>query len=255
MSMGDPPDFAAENEPEAGKSASDEPSTPGMTDAPVSPPLPDGTLWGEVGAVLAIGVVPHILATGVSLWAPQAPPLPYWLDAIQLMVWSGCVIFVALYLIQRSGESWERFGMSRPRLWDVLFGLGLFLASDCLWMFCGGLVTWEAWATTDYQFPRLQHPADYGLMVIRHGANGFAEELVTRAYLVTRFEYLLKSRGAAVVLAAALFASYHGYQGVAGIAHTLAFGLLYGVAFLMLRRVWPLAIGHALFNIRLELAA
>ncbi|MBI3721260.1 MAG: CPBP family intramembrane metalloprotease, partial [Fimbriimonas ginsengisoli] len=92
-------------------------------------------------------------------------------------------------------------------------------------------------------------------MVLGHGASGFAQELVTRAYLVTRFELLLRSRAAAVLLSAALFAAYHGYQSTAAVATAMAVGVAYGVAFLLVRRVWPLAIGHALYNIRLDLAA
>ena len=41
----------------------------------------------------------------------------------------------------------------------------------------------------------------------------------------------------------------------AGAAYAALFGLVYGSAYLLLRRVWPLAIGHALYNIRLDLAS
>jgi membrane protease YdiL (CAAX protease family) len=52
-----------------------------------------------------------------------------------------------------------------------------------------------------------------------------------------------------------LFAAYHAYQGAAGAAYSLTFGLAYGIAFLAIRRVWPLVIGHALYNICLEVLA
>jgi membrane protease YdiL (CAAX protease family) len=220
----------------------------------VSPAQTDRTLWGEVCAVLAVGVVPHLLSAGITLRIPPESPLPYWIDAIQLTVLSGCTIYVTLYLIHRGGESWERFGMPRPSLWDVLLGVGLLFASMALWFWCG-LVAWGTGATSDYSYSLPETPADYALMVPKFGASAFSEELVTRVYLITRFEYLLRSRGSAVVLSAVLFATYHGYQGVVGLVDTMAFGLVYGVAFLLFRRVWPLAIGHALFNIYLELAA
>ncbi len=249
--MGDPADFATEDEPEADGLDGDELHMPDVKDAAV---LPDSAIWGEVCAVLAIGVVPYILYAGISLRLPPSIPLPYWLDAIQATVMSGCTIFVTLYLIHRSGESWGRFGMPRPSLWDVLLGVGLFLAHAACG-FCYDFVTWGIGATSDYQYPRLEKSADYALMVPQYVVSAFSEELVTRAYLVTRFEHLLRSRGAAVLLSAALFGTYHGYQGVAGLAFWMAVGLVYGVIFLLLRRVWPLVIAHALYNIWWELAA
>jgi hypothetical protein len=74
---------------------------------------------GEVGAVLAVGVVPHLFAVMYNAVYPS-PPAPYWLDALYRMGMSGCIVFVTLYLIYRSGESWERFGLPRPMLWDLL---------------------------------------------------------------------------------------------------------------------------------------
>ena len=252
--MGDSSDSPTDDDPEAEKVDRDEPGTPDEEDAAVSPALPDGAIWGEVCAVLAIGVVPHILFAGISLRLPPSPPFPYGLDAIHEIVTSGCTIFVTLYLIHRSGESWERFGMPRPSLWDVLLGVGLFFAEMPFW-FCSALVTWGIGATSDYQYARLETPTDYALMVPMIGVSAFSEELVTRGYLITRFEQLLRSRGAAVLLSAVLFATYHGYQGVAGLVDTMVAGLVYGVAFLLLRRVWPLAIAHSVYNIWWQLAA
>ena len=252
--MSDPSDSATDDVPAGALDGGDQP-TPGDSNAARSPALPNSTIWGEVCAVLAIGVFPHILFAGISLRVPLSPILPYWLDAVQLTVLSGCTIFVTMYLIHRSGEPWGRFGMPRPSLWDLLLGLGVFVAAEFLWWFGCGLVAWDSWGTYDYPFSRPQRPVEYPLMVLKYGASAFSEELVTRAYLVTRFEQLLRSRGIAVLVAAALFAAYHGYQGPAGLAYTMALGVMYGGAFLLLRRVWPLAIGHALYNIRLELAA
>jgi membrane protease YdiL (CAAX protease family) len=70
--------------------------------------------------------------------------------------------------------------------------------------------------------------------------------LVMRAYLVTRFEQLLRSTPAAVLLSTALFAAYHGYQGKIGLMSVALFGLVYGLCFARWRRIWPLIIAHAL---------
>ena len=76
---------------------------------------------------------------------------------------------------------------------------------------------------------------------------------MTRAYLITRFEQLLKSQVKAVILASLLFASYHIYQGLGGAFHALLFGLTYSWAFLLFRYLWPLGMGHASSNILTEL--
>jgi membrane protease YdiL (CAAX protease family) len=85
--------------------------------------------------------------------------------------------------------------------------------------------------------------------VVKFAAGGFAEELIYRAYLITRLAALLRSRGRALVAAAGVFAAAHAYQGPAGVFFTFLFGLAYGGVFLWGRRVWPLALGHALTNL------
>src|SRR5690349_24526534 len=86
-----------------------------------SPPLPQGfeyvpgptgrAVWLEVVAVLAIGVVPYLTAALIS-FSPHGPRLPYWLDASWATVFSACISYVTLYLIFRSGQPWERFGLT-----------------------------------------------------------------------------------------------------------------------------------------------
>jgi membrane protease YdiL (CAAX protease family) len=91
-------------------------------------------------------------------------------------------------------------------------------------------------------------------MVVKFLVAAYAEELVTRAYLITRLTGLLGSPTKAVVLAAATFASYHVYQGVGGLVDLFVFGLAFGVAYLLFGRVWPLVVGHALANVMVDLA-
>ena len=209
-------------------------------------------VWAEVGAVLAVSVIPYLLsALSVSVY--RAPPPPYWLDAVHRTGLDACTIFVTFYLIYRSGEPWARFGVTRPRASDLLIGLGLLVVAEALWVLCFSRLPSDSASTGDL-FPRPQLPSEYLLMVLMYWTAAFAEELVTRAYLITRLEQLLRSRGGAVVLSATLFAAYHASHGAVGVANMMALGVAYGVAFLALRRVWPLAIGHALYNIRLDLA-
>jgi membrane protease YdiL (CAAX protease family) len=92
-------------------------------------------------------------------------------------------------------------------------------------------------------------------LVVMDAANALAEELVTRAYLITRLVRLMESRFQAIILSALLFASYHAYQGPDGALDKFFLGVLWGVFFLALGRVWPLVLAHMLLNIFWELAA
>lgn len=213
-------------------------------------------LWMEVAAVLAVAVIPQVMTAVLALHVRPGAPLPYWLDSVDLMVVSACTIFVTLYIISRSSEPWQNFGLSRIRLWDWPLGLLVFIVLQivlvsCIWPF---LLDGRS---RDYgiPLPRPGKAVDYLLMVPKYGIAAFAEELVTRAYLISRFERLLNSRLTAVALAAALFASYHAYQGPDGLLLVLPFGIVCGLAYLMIRRIWPLAIAHAIYNIRIDLIA
>jgi membrane protease YdiL (CAAX protease family) len=202
-----------------------------------------------VAAVVAVGVVPNLLGA-VLLVCHPFPALPFWVQAVQLSVVSGCTSLVTLYLMSRSGEPWAYFGVTQPRAADVPLGLALLMLA-----FVTGFVlppVPDVWVPAE-AFARPRGAADHVLMVVMFGLSALAEELVTRAYLVPRLGELLRSRGEGVLFAAVLFASYHAYQGAGGVADTLAFGLVYGGVFLMLRRAWPLVLGHALYNVCLTL--
>lgn len=220
--------------------------------APPSSQIPPRNLWLEVLAVLAIGVLPN-LSSAIALYAhnPAAPP-PYWLDSLDLCLRSACVSFAVLYLIHRSGESFASFGIARPHHSDLWFGLFLYLIATFLYRNVWPFMPDDG-PPQHALYPVPKTSLDYLLMFPRYAANGFAEELVTRAYLITRLELLLRSRASAVLLAALCFASYHLYAGLGFSLFMVLFGLAYGGMFLLLRRIWPLALGHMLICIRLEL--
>ena len=214
---------------------------------PVADPISSTGRWWEVAAVMAVGVVPNLLNAVVSFIRPSVFPVEHWVDSLELSVMSGCTIFVTLYLIHRSGEPFSRFGITRPHVSDLFFGALFLMAGQILWMFVSDL--FSGLRIIEYYFQRPVGAVDHVMMVLKFSISAFAEELVTRTYLITRLETLLRSRTKAVLLAAVVFSSYHLYQGVLGVIDTFLFGVMYGAAYLALRRIWPLVLGHMLYNV------
>jgi membrane protease YdiL (CAAX protease family)/rubrerythrin len=211
-----------------------------------APLLTPRQMWWEVLAVLTIAVFPDLNKVFLLFWVSPVR-FPYWLESVYLGIENACIIFAVLYLIYRSGEPWTNFGIKRPLLADIPLGGLLYLAAVLLGWFLGSFPARSLRDPGDfYAPPRLA--TDYLLMVARFSATAFAEELVTRAYLITRLERLLRSRVKAVVLSAAVFGSYHLYYGVWGFVDFMTLGLLYGFLYLWIRRIWPFAIGHLILD-------
>jgi membrane protease YdiL (CAAX protease family) len=231
---------------------SPEKSTPPVAipaDVPVSA-APDRALWWEVLAVLAVGVVPDQVASAIFWTHPRQ--LPYTLNALGLVVISCCVSYVVLYLIRRSGEPWAAFGIVRPGSCDVAFAALLLVMDYYVCMRLGPAPPPTAFPP-EHSFPLPKGVGQHILMVVKHAANGFAEELVMRAYLITRLERLLNSRVAAVVITSALWASYHLHYSPQAVISIALLGVWFGGMYLILRRVWPFALAHMATNILAEL--
>lgn len=162
-----------------------------------------------------------------------------------------CTAYVVLYILRQNGESWARFGIDRPQFVDLPLGFGMRVIAMLVYLLEIRLGIFADGGARYFSPPR--GLTDYLWMVVGFVSAAYEEELVTRSYLITRLEVLFRSRGWAVLVSAILFASYHIYQGFGGALGALLFGLAYGVAFLGIRRIWPLAIGHALYNIVLDL--
>ncbi len=157
---------------------------------------------------------------------------------------------LGLFLIFRSGEPPAAFGLTRPRVSDLFFGLLLWLGLFVLLMVGGAILPSEPFglpARPAEQFflpPRT--PLDYTLVAVAACLNGFGEEVVMRAVLQTRLERLMRSAPSAIMLTSVLFALYHAYYGVTGAVLCWVVGLGLGVAFRLGKRLWPVAVAHAM---------
>ena len=235
-------------------------------------------LWFEVVAVLCIAVMPDIYNALYSYSVGDTGE-GYTMAAtyLYILLRSIWVVVPVLYILRLSREGWSAFGLVRPRLADIPIGIGAWLA--CLvsyyafyfgWGFVAAIIgsftdpaVWQeaagtatAYETTFnedeyeayYYFATPENGLDYLLLALGESANGIAEELVMRAYLITRLITLTGSAAVALALSSTLFALYHLYQGPFQALGILIFGVVMGLIYLATRRLWPVAIGHAVSN-------
>ena len=213
----------------------------------------------EVVAVLMAVVVPAIFS---SLWGHLWPPrhlteaqydqLPFARRALPLLgtlVANARDIAVILCVVWLTREPWTRFGLRWSR-WDVelMDGVGLGCISCVLFIFSQGLAKRLGLAFQDGLFHTPADTAEHALVILTSITTGISEELAMRGYLTTRFEQLLGSSRGAILVTSILFALCHLYQGSAGPFWTALSGLLFGMTFCWIRRLWPIAIAHGVAN-------
>jgi membrane protease YdiL (CAAX protease family) len=229
--------------------------------ADILPSLPqrgDRELWLETLVVLCVAVVPTVCNAFMGLVWPTTQHVRSSIeDSLDLIVLSLGPAVLVVYLIGRGGEPAGQFGLVRP-LWfrDALGGAGLLALQLVLWQMLAlrfgslfdALDMLVPVVPREYTFPTPHGIVEHFFVLLSCAAIGFSEEMVTRGYLLPRFERLLRSTWKGVVLTAFLFALWHVYQGANGFLHACFLGLLFGTVFCWLRRIWPLAFAHVLLD-------
>lgn len=158
-------------------------------------------------------------------------------------------VWLVVHLLRRSGEGVGAIGLAwdEPAR-DLKLGAAFFAVVGL-----GGLVFYlGAVALGVNRFvvpvPPLGHWWTVPVLLLNAAEAALLEEVIVLGYLITRLRQLAWSPFAAVAASALLRASYHLYQGWGGFAGNLAMGVLFGVAFLRLRRTWPFIIAHFLLD-------
>ena len=174
----------------------------------------------------------------------------------------GLIVTIAIFWVvsRIRGSTWSDFGLARPKSWGrtILVGVGVTL---------GILVSFAVLLPLiELAFPNPQENLSRFSFI--HGSlpnlilntvavwftAGFLEELIYRGYLMNRLIDLQgkKTKLAwviALVGSAIIFGLGHTYQGLEGVIKVITVGLLFGAAFLTVRRdLWPLVIAHALLD-------
>jgi membrane protease YdiL (CAAX protease family) len=204
--------------------------------------------------VVAVYFLPST-ASAVESWVhPRQPaPLVWSESAFAVTVAGWCALGV--YLIARSGLPPAVFGLTRPRVSDLVFGgvlsgFLLVLAGVAVHMAPPGLFgPWDVSPEPAWLTPRT--PIEWTLVIVANCLNGFAEEVMVRSFFQTRLEHLTRAPVWSVVAAALLFTAYHAYQGPAAMLTVFVIGLALGTFFRLFRRLWVVAVAHAAYNVLL----
>ena len=252
--------------------ADDADRTSGATDAPTpgdpagfaDPGLSRRVLLLEIVSVLLFAALPHLVH---SLYlfgeageaAPGSIPgastfVSHW---IPLFLLSLQVFVPLLWIMARAPGGLARFADFRLR---PLRDGGAAIAVGC-----AGFVITSLWTATFYPILQpllsfLDPPmavdwvppssfVEWGVVAAAYLLSAAAEELAMRVYLITRLIQIGLPQVVAVLAAGLVFASYHVYQGGWATTWVFWFGMVYGIAFLLTRRFWPLTLAHCAVNV------
>jgi membrane protease YdiL (CAAX protease family) len=165
--------------------------------------------------------------------------------AFQLVAWG----VLGVYLLWRSGFGPAQIGLGRVR-WrpDVLGGiglaaliglpgLGLYVAARALGLSAHvePVELYDTWWRTP-------------VLLITAFANGWAEEVIVVAFLLTRLRQLRVNPVAALLASSLLRGAYHLYQGFSAGLGNVAMGLVFAYLWRRAGRLWPLIIAHGIID-------
>ena len=163
----------------------------------------------------------------------------------QLVAWG----FLAVYLLWRSGFGPKDIGLGRLR-WrpDVLGGLGLaaLIGLPGLALY----VAARALGLSAHVEPAELYDTWWRIpvLIITAFANGWAEEVIVVAFLMTRLRQLRVNPVAVLLASSLLRGAYHLYQGFSAGLGNVVMGLVFAYVWRRTGRLWPLIIAHGIID-------
>ena len=163
---------------------------------------------------------------------------------------------VATYLLHRRGLGWSDLGFRWPANWWHTVGISVaifiaFLATAGTSSWLAGLWFEDIGAGGRFDFVRGNLPAYLLIMALVWTHGSFFEELLFRAFIISKLGDTLGGSKSAAVIAAIFFGYRHYYyQGMHGALVTGCIGLLFGLIYLKLRNttILPLILVHGAAN-------
>jgi membrane protease YdiL (CAAX protease family) len=164
----------------------------------------------------------------------------------------------AVLCLRRAGEGWPALGLVRPtRPWrTLLVALGLavlgYAAAIVATLVATQVLGWPPMQSSKLAAVQGSVPALLGMLAIAWTTAALGEELLFRGFLQGRLQRLFGERTGGGLMAAGLqavlFGLVHAYQGPTGILVTGSLGLVFGLAYLRTRSLWPLVLAHGLID-------
>ena len=163
----------------------------------------------------------------------------------QLVAWG----LLAVYLLWRTGFGPAQIGLGKVR-WraDVLGGLGLaaLIGVPGLGLYAAA----RALGLSAHVEPAELYDTWWRIpvLVITAFANGWAEEVIVVAFLLTRLRQLRVNPVAAMLTSSLLRGAYHLYQGFSAGLGNVVMGLIFAYVWRRTGRLWPLIIAHGIID-------
>ena len=210
----------------------------------------------DILAVFCLGILPDLVRS--FLVSSATVTHQYSLNTLlwMLIVRSLQVCLPILLIMKLRKVNWSAYGFLKVRpLWDTLMTLSLVVLAYAAYylLAISLLVAGFDFSSDPNGLTKMTQSPYLGigsilLVFAASCANGFAEELVMRSYLITRLRELNCSAFAAAIVTTVCFAAYHCYQGRYGIINAFAVGAVFSTYFVIRQRFWPIATAHALMD-------
>lgn len=215
--------------------------------------LESATAGGRIAALIDLALVVAVLVT------VKQSVLPY------SVVYAGpastfSAMAVATLLLYRRGLGWGDLGFRWPESWPRTLGLTVLVFGAFLVVAGGGSALVgqfypDIGASGRFDFVKGSLAGYLTVMALVWTHGSFFEELLFRAFIITKGETAmggsLAASIAAVVLAAVFFGYRHYYyQGMHGAIVTGLIGLLFGLVYIWIgrRNILPLILAHGAAN-------
>jgi len=182
------------------------------------------------------------------------------------LLWVGMVIsLTAVWISSRiRGIGWKEFGLARPKSWvrTALLSIGVYVGFIIAYVLIVSPILKFTFPSSVVDLSRFDplrgNLPNLIINVIVHAfiTAGFVEEFLWRGYLINRLVDLQGKKTTlswivAIVCSAIIFGLGHANQGLMGIVKISLIGIIFGAAFLIVRRnLWPLVIVHILLDVQ-----
>ena len=227
----------------------------GLSDIKLSPSV--GTKRSaliDIGLVLgAMLILKYALMRVDALWTYAGP--------VSLLA----ALAVAGWRLHERDETWSNLGLKRPQSWPKTIRLallalvlttvvGIILESATAAVLADSVARAENSNAGRFADVPGNTAAFIYWLAVAWIIGAFAEEMLFRAFFITRFEVLFSripfGLAFAVILPAILFGQQHYYyQGASGAFATGGVALASGILYLLFKRsLWPLTLSHGIIN-------